>query len=79
MFFPTTLKKSFEFSIDTAACAASAPSSASSSGVKYPLNLLRTCTTPMVRPCWFFIGTQRMDRVRYPVRRSQSASKRTSW
>ena len=32
-----------------------------------------------VRPCWFFIGTQSVDRVRYPVLRSHSASKRTSW
>jgi hypothetical protein len=64
MFLPTTLRKSFEFSMLTAAWAASAPSSASSSWENQPLRLFKHCITPIVRWCWLRSGTQSTLRVR---------------
>ncbi len=45
------------------------------SGMTRRLRLM-SCSTPIVRPSGVAMGTARIERVRYPIRSSKSASKR---
>src|SRR5258708_14618101 len=73
-----TSAKSFAFSSAMGIWGVKAVSRDSAAAVNGPARLFNACVTPITVPCLLTIGTQRIDRVKYPVFLSNDGLKRRS-